>query len=190
MWLSEVKRSRESCWILLRVFCGMQFFIKHSIFRKGRFPFTSSISILSVSSFKDRRSLGEEGWGIAGVAAILMKRLDALLKKRFKNRKKERRTYPSQKVFLQNSHIVLNHYSHILYFLPVPTMFIFQCHVFIAFCAINASSQIMAKGLFLNTWEGRRDKRGVSTASVLEILLLIFLNWRGFFELIFYRWQL
>lgn len=73
----------------------MQFFIEHSVFRKGRFSFTSSISILSVSSFKDRRSLGEEGWGIAGVAAILMKRLDALLKKRFKNSKKERRTDPS-----------------------------------------------------------------------------------------------
>ena len=78
----------------------MQFFIKHSIFRKGTFPFTSSISILSVSSFKDSRSLGK-GWGSTGVAAILMKRLNTLLKKKdFRKRKRERRMDPSQKACL------------------------------------------------------------------------------------------
>lgn len=75
------------------MFCGVRFFIKHSIFRKGTLPFASSISILLVSSFKDGRSLGE-GRANAGVAAILMKRLNTLLKKSHGNRKKERRMEP------------------------------------------------------------------------------------------------
>lgn len=86
----------------LRVFCGMQFFIKHSIFRKGTFPFTSSISMRSVSSFKDSQSLGE-GWGSAGVAAILMKRLNTLLTKDSGIRK--RRMESSQKEPLWKSHV-------------------------------------------------------------------------------------
>lgn len=70
-------------------FRGVWFFIKHSIFGTGMFPFTSSISIPSVSSLRDSRSLGE-GWGSIRIAAILMKRLNMLLKKRLRNRKRER----------------------------------------------------------------------------------------------------
>lgn len=62
-------------------------------------PFTSSISILSVASLEDSRSLGE-GEGSAGVAAILMKRwkIGSLKKKkkRVRNRREEK-TEPSQK---------------------------------------------------------------------------------------------
>lgn len=75
-------------------FTECNFFIKHSIFRKGTFPFTSSISILLVSSFKGSKSLGGRSQGSTGIAAILMKRFNMLLKKRLRNRKKEKRMDP------------------------------------------------------------------------------------------------
>lgn len=87
MWLSRVKRRRGSCWIVLSVFCGMQFFIKHSIFRKGTFPFTSLISILSVSSFEDSQSLGV-GQGKCWSCCNINKKIEYFPYKRFRDKKK------------------------------------------------------------------------------------------------------
>lgn len=58
---------------------------------------------------------------------------------------------------------------------------VFQCQMLFSF--INASNQTMAKGLVLNTCEGRRDKRGInninfrnSSAKVFKLAWILWIK--------------